>query len=135
MINIIHSFIKETINEYINHKINTIYDLSNFIYRLNHELDTSDFVFQLDSLLSIELFPYYLSHIKEMNLNQLYQNISEDELFVMKHYITLTEYFNDVDLNNPYIFFGCYYIYFLHEHRHEIQTKLLNILHTYQFHF
>jgi hypothetical protein len=135
MINIINSFIKETINEYINHKINTIYDLSDFIFRLNHELDTSEFVLQLDSLLSIDLFPYYLLHIREMNLYQLYQNISEDELFVMKHNITITEYFNDIDLNDPYTFFGCYYIYFLHEHRNEIQPKLLNILHTYQFHF
>lgn len=135
MIYIIHNLIKETINEYVNNKINTIYELSQFIFELNHCLETTFYVRELDSLLSIELFPYYLSNIKEMNIDQLFHNISDRDFNEMSTNIINSNYFINIDLNDPFKFFGYYYIYFLHEHRSEIQIKLLNSLNIYQFHF
>jgi len=52
----------------------------------------------------------------------------------MKQDIINSDYFNEVELNDPFTFLGCYYIYYLHEHKEEIQSKLLHCLHSYQFH-
>jgi hypothetical protein len=135
MLYIIHNLIKETINDYINHKLNTTYELSPFIYELNHCLETTFYVTELDSLLSIHLFPYYLSNIKQMNIYELFQNLSVVEFNIMSINIINSDYFNDIDIDDPTNFFGYYYIYMLHEYRPEIQLKLLNSLTTHQFHF
>jgi hypothetical protein len=134
MLDIIHRLIKETINEYMNHKLNTIYDLSEFIYTLNNTIDTTFYVLKLDSLISIHLFPYYLSRIKHIDIYQLVQNISNDQFDNMKQDIINSDYFNEVEFNDPFTFLGCYYIYYLHEHKEEIQSKLLHCLHSYRFH-
>lgn len=134
MLDIIHALIKETINEYIYHKIITVPCLDEFIYHLINSLETSFFVVELDSLLSIQLFPYYLSEIKDFDLIQFMNNIPNDDKTIMHQHISQSDYFDTVNIDDPYYFLGSYYIYYVHEYTDIIKPKLLTLLHTYQFH-
>lgn len=136
MLDIIQTLIKETINEYVIHKINTVYDIQYYIYNLNHTLETSFYELSFDSLLSFDLFPYYLTTIKNIELFDFVQYISEDDLYIIHTSILQSEYFNkDIDLHDPYTLLGYYYIYYINKYRNILQNKLLNILNNYEFHF
>lgn len=136
MLDIIQTLIKETINEYIIHKMNTIYDIQSYIYILNHTFETSFYEFKLDSLLSFDLFPYYLLYIKNIDIEQVVKQIPSYELDLIHSSIINSYFFDkDIDLENPYTLLGYYYIYYINKYRNIIQHKLLNILTTYHFHF